>query len=72
MQEAALFPIVRAVARPLIVEGAANLSSLPGPVLLIANHVSHLDGITLLSALGRPDAKLPPLLPRNGDISERY
>jgi len=51
LQDAVLFPIVRAVARPYTVDGAEHLASLRGPVLLIANHASHLDGITLLSAL---------------------
>lgn len=51
LQDAVLFPVVRAVARPFTVEGVEHLARLRGPAPPIANHASHLDGITLLSVL---------------------
>lgn len=51
LQGVLLFPLLRRVCRPLTVEGQAHLASLRGPALLIANHASHLDSLTVLAAL---------------------
>jgi long-chain acyl-CoA synthetase len=51
LQDALLFPALRLVCRPLTIEGREHLASLRGPALLIANHASHLDSATVLSAL---------------------
>jgi long-chain acyl-CoA synthetase len=45
-----LFPILRALAHP-VVRGRENLESLTGPVLIAANHNSHLDSLTVFYAL---------------------
>ena len=53
LQAAVLFPLQGEWCRPLRIEGAERLEKLTGPVLLIANHSSHVDTISLLKALPR-------------------
>ena len=55
LQDAILFPLLRRSARPLTVEGRERLTGLRGPALLIANHASHFDSLTVLAAL--PEAR---------------
>jgi long-chain acyl-CoA synthetase len=55
LQDAVLFPALRLVGRPLTIEGREHLASLRGPALLIANHASHLDSLTVLAVL--PEAR---------------
>jgi long-chain acyl-CoA synthetase len=55
LRDAVLFPALRFACRPLEIEGREHLSSLRGPALLIANHASHLDSLTVLAAL--PEAR---------------
>jgi 1-acyl-sn-glycerol-3-phosphate acyltransferase len=42
-------PAIRLVCRPFVVERAAPLPA--GPVVLVANHASHLDALAVLAAL---------------------
>jgi long-chain acyl-CoA synthetase len=51
LQRLVLFPLLRACCRPLRVSGRERISSPTGPVLLIANHSSHLDSLLILSLL---------------------
>ncbi|MGE3273458.1 MAG: AMP-binding protein [Chloroflexota bacterium] len=51
LQDAIIFPAARLVSRPFTVEGREHLDGVRGPVLLIANHASHLDSVTVLAAL---------------------
>src|SRR5581483_9531763 len=53
LQDAVLLLLLRLVERPLRVEGRERLAKLPGPALLIANHASHLDSLTVLATLPR-------------------
>ena len=54
---------LRLFARPLAVEGRERLAGLRGPALLIANHASHFDSLTVLAALPEARAGGPPWLP---------
>lgn len=56
-QERILFPVLRLIAHPRA-EGLENLAGLTGPFVLAGNHVSHLDGPTVLMVL-------PPRLRRD-------
>lgn len=51
LQRALLFPLVDRVCAPLNVTGQEHLRGLAGPVLLVANHGSHLDTPLLLRAV---------------------
>ncbi len=53
VQRGLVFPIHRLVAHPFAVRGRAHLDGVAGPVLLIANHASHLDTPSILRALPR-------------------
>lgn len=57
VQKALLGPLVDACCRPLRVEGREHVRGLQPPLLLVANHSSHLDTAVLLRAL-------PPALRR--------
>lgn len=51
LQQLVLFPLHRIVAHPFVVEGRGHLEEVCGPVLVIANHASHLDTPSILRAL---------------------
>ena len=51
LQRLILFPVLRLLCRPLLVEGIEHLAAVPGPVLLAANHSSHFDTLLVLRAL---------------------
>ena len=53
LQSALVFPLHRVVARPFLVNGREHLKRRTGPVLIIANHASHLDTPSILRALPR-------------------
>ena len=53
LQLGLVFPLHRRVCSPFRVVGAEHLDGLAGPVILIANHASHLDTPTVLRALPR-------------------
>jgi long-chain acyl-CoA synthetase len=54
LQQALMFPLHRTICRPFDVQGRENLVGLSSPVLLIANHCSHLDTPSILRALPGP------------------
>jgi long-chain acyl-CoA synthetase len=54
LQQAALFPLVDRLCRPLQVDGLAQVRALQPPYLLVANHTSHLDTAVILRALPPP------------------
>jgi long-chain acyl-CoA synthetase len=62
VQAAVLFPLLGLVCRPRQITGIESLSGVRGPVLLIANHSSHLDSPTVL-------ATLPPVLRRRTAVA---
>ena len=43
LQRTLIFPLLRLICRPLVVVGEENLSQVRSPVLIVANHGSHLD-----------------------------
>jgi long-chain acyl-CoA synthetase len=51
IQELLLFPALGVLCRPRRVQGAERLDALDGPVLMVANHTSHLDAPSVLSVL---------------------
>ena len=51
VQQLLVFPLHRLVCRPFTVEGREHLQGVAPPVLLIANHSSHLDTLSILRAL---------------------
>jgi long-chain acyl-CoA synthetase len=53
LQDTILLPGLHLVERPQVIEGQARLAAMSGPALLVANHASHLDSLTVLSALPR-------------------
>jgi long-chain acyl-CoA synthetase len=53
LQASLLFPVHRLVARPFTVEGLEHLRGLELPALLISNHASHVDTVSIIRALPR-------------------
>lgn len=53
LQAAVLFPVHALVCSPFRVEGREHLEALDTPVLIVANHASHLDTPSILRALPR-------------------
>src|SRR5204863_998837 len=51
LQDTVLLPALRLIERPRVTEGQERLAQLQGPALLVANHASHLDSLTVLAAL---------------------
>ncbi len=51
LQRGVLFPASRLACRPFVVDGTQHLSGLSPPLLLVANHASHLDAVSILRAL---------------------
>jgi long-chain acyl-CoA synthetase len=62
VQRILVFPLHALVAHPFVVEGRAHLNECVGPVLVIANHASHLDTPSILRAL-------PPHLRRRAAVA---
>ncbi len=52
LQQALLFPVARAIARPRVV-GAADLMNVPQPAVIAPNHASDIDTPLILGALPR-------------------
>jgi 1-acyl-sn-glycerol-3-phosphate acyltransferase len=52
LQGAVLFPVLRLLT-PVAVRGAERIREAPGPVIVAANHVSHLDTPVVLKSLPR-------------------
>ena len=53
VQQTLVFPLHGLVVQPFIVEGRERLGGIAGPVLIVANHASHLDTPSVLRALPR-------------------
>ncbi len=52
LQTVLIYPLLRCFVRPRV-EGVENLASVPGPVLFVSNHASHLDTPVILEGLPR-------------------
>ena len=53
LQSGLMLPAHAALCKPFEVEGAEHLAGLSGPLLLVANHSSHIDTLSVLKALPR-------------------
>lgn len=62
VQRVVLFPLHAAFCRPFRVQGAGAADMSDGPVLLVANHASHADTVSILRAL-------PPALRRRTAVA---
>ena len=50
-QRSVLFPFLRSICRPLVIEGQEHMQDIQGPRMFVANHASHLDAALVLMAL---------------------
>ena len=54
LQSLLVFPAFGIFARPFTIEGLENISGVKRPLLMIANHSSHADTLSILRALPKP------------------
>jgi long-chain acyl-CoA synthetase len=57
-QRSVLFPFLRSICRPLVIEGQEHTQDIQGPKMFVANHASHLDAALVLLALPRDVRRL--------------